>query len=146
MSFAIVIYGNYLIPGCDSVFFATNRCLSFGVFWRVRVCSDVLACSGVFWCSGIPVFLSYCVPVFLILVHAEGCKPHHRCLQSKLKFLVQHHFFQLWLAIFISKCILPHSKANQTGYVLAKHKFLQPLIPLYIWHDAFYPNYKPNQD
>ena len=107
MSFAIVIYGNYLIPGCVSVFFATNRCLSFGVFWRVRVCSDVLACSGVFWCSGIPVFLSYCVPVFLILIHAEGCKPHHRCLQSKLKFLVQHHFFQLWLAIFISKCIYP---------------------------------------
>ena len=147
---------NYVVCNCDLrqlldprlcfCFFATNRCLSFGVFWRVRVCSDVLACSGVFWCSGIPVFLSYCVPVFLILVHAEGCKPHHRCLQSKLKFLVQHHFFQLWLAIFISKCILPHSKANQTGYVLAKHKFLQPLIPLYIWHDAFYPNYKPNQD
>ena len=47
MSFAIVIYCNYLIPGCVSVFCATNRCLSFGVFrrvpmfWRVPVCSDV---------------------------------------------------------------------------------------------------------
>ena len=121
---------NYVVCNCDLrqlldprlcfCFFATNRCLSFGVFWRVRVCSDVLACSGVFWCSGIPVFLSYCVPVFLILVHAEGCKPHHRCLQS------------------IINQIKPGLKLNSSFSTISSSSDSP-----YLYQNAFYPILKP---
>ena len=58
MSFAIVIYCNYLIPGCVSVFCATNRyhLVCSGVFR----CSGVLGCVPMFWCvpvcSDVPVF------------------------------------------------------------------------------------------
>ena len=156
---------NYVVCNCDLrqlldprlcfCFFATNRCLSFGVFWRVRVCSDVLACSGVFWCSGIPVFLSYCVPVFLILVRAEGCKPHHRCLQSIIN--------QIKPGLNLNSSFSTISSSSDSPYLYqnAFYPILKPikpdtfwlsissynlLIPLYIWHDAFYPHYKPNQD
>ena len=69
--------------------------------------------------------------IFISKYESIHYKPNQT--RTKIKDLVQHQFFQLLLAIFISQYILPHSKANQTGYVLAKHKFLQPLIPLYIY-------------
>ena len=53
MSFAIVIYSNYLIPGCVSVFL-----LQIGVYHLV--CSGVFGCVPMFWrvpvCSDVPVF------------------------------------------------------------------------------------------
>ena len=102
-------------------------CLSFGVFWRVRVCSDVLACSGVFWCSGIPVFLSYCVPVFLILVHAEGCKPHHRWLQSIIN--------QIKPGLNLNSSFSTISSSSDSPYLYqnAFYPILKPIKPDTFW-------------
>ena len=54
-----------------------------GVLWIVPECSRVL------WCSGVPVFLGSCVPVFQILVHAILLTIFDNAWQNPVKWLLR---------------------------------------------------------